>query len=110
MHQFKDACHFPDQLKLIEESVTNESLAKDIAGRLGLGQESYTEVCEAALEHQANLKTHQAQRYQFSEIASSASGAMKRADASAPSRSKQTKIKAVLQNAPTREGVLEEVV
>ena len=73
--------------------------------------DSYLEVCAAAVAHNDQVKQRQEMRYAYSEIASAASGAMKKADASfGKSGLKQTKIKAVIQNLPSRYNMLEEVV
>ena len=80
MRQFEDACHFPDQLSLIAESLEKTDLANDIAGRLGIELESYIEICTAALAHSEQLKPRQEIRYAYNEIGSAASGAMKKSD------------------------------
>lgn len=66
--------------------MTDEELAVDIAGRLGIEIQGYKEVCSAALQQYANLKLHQAKRFHYSEIGSSASGAMKTSDNKAATR------------------------
>lgn len=86
-------------------------MANEIAGRLGIETEEYVKICQAALDdYESAVLPHMSQQYHFSEIASASSGAMKVSDRGAASRVTQTKIKAVLQSTPTREGVLKEVV
>ena len=95
MHQFKDSCNYPDQLALIEESLRNPATALDIAGRLGIPIESYYEVCNSAIEHNANMKQRQEQRYYYREIGAATGGA-KKTDMNARQRNTQVKYKAIL--------------
>ena len=43
--QFEEACFFPEQYKIILESIEDKSLSEEISGRLGIPIESYLQIC-----------------------------------------------------------------
>lgn len=44
MREFEEVCYFPEQFKLIKESIDNQELVADITGRLGISDAEYENI------------------------------------------------------------------